>query len=297
MNHARIDHALIRTPVAWPLRIMIAIIVFIAGFGLFTAWALGLSAAQLDRGLRGQMTVELAAGDDGKVDNAQIPALIKELKTIPGVANAALIEPQQMAALLRPWLGQNTLDTKSLALLPLPQMIDVQVTDQRTAPQISAMLQKKFPAATLADHQQWVKQLAQNVRWAATAMLGLVGVLLLALFSTVVFACRAGLNVQLSTVSLLHIIGATDAHICNQMQRYALRLVWPGCVLGMVTCAIASAGLIQLVIMLAPNKYAPAQDMFWSGAVVLGLCLPLLALLFARISANLATQRVLQTMP
>jgi cell division transport system permease protein len=297
MNSAQIDHALIRTPVAWPLRIMIAIIVFIAGLGLLSAWALGLSAAQLDHGLRGQMTVEIALDAEGKIDSERMPAVLKELRAIKGVTTATPIDAKQMAALLGPWLGQGVLDAKSLAQLPVPQLIDLQVADPKIGSTITALLQKKFPDATLADHQQWVKQLARNVRWAASAMLLLVGVLLLALFSTVVFACRAGLNVQLPTVTLLHTIGATDAYICAQMQRYALRLVWPGCVLGVLACAAASVLLIKLVVLLAPNHYAPAQDTFWSGAVALGLCLPVLALVFARLSANLATQRVLLTMP
>ncbi len=147
------------------------------------------------------------------------------------------------------------------------------------------------------DHQQWVKQLAHHARLAATAVLALVSVLLLALFSTVVFACRAGLNVQLPTVTLLHILGATDTHICDQMRRYAWRLVWPGCVLGVVACGLSSALLIRMIATLAPSKYAPAQDIFWVGATALGLCLPMLALLFARLSATMATQRVLQAMP
>ena len=295
--HAQIDHALIRTSVAWPLRIMIAIIVFIAGFGLLSAWALSLSAAQLDRGLRGQMTVEIAPDDNGRIDPALTAALIRQVQALPGVTAVKPLPPAQVAELLRPWLGKNMPDAESLALLPLPQLIDIHVADPAATPGIATMLQKQFPAAALADHRQWVQQLAQQARWAAIALLAIVGVLLAALFSTVVFACRAGLNVQLPTVTLLHIIGATDNHICSQMRRYAWRLVWPGCLLGMLACGGASLLLIHLIAIVTPGAYSPAQDVFWIGAGALAVCLPLLALLFARLSANFATRRVLRAMP
>jgi cell division transport system permease protein len=297
MMNARIDHALIRTPVAWPLRIMIAIIVFIAGFGLLSAWALSLSASQLDHGLRGQLTIELPPDDNGKIDNTLTAALVKDISTLHGVLSAQALTLEQTAELLRPWLGAETLDAKNIALLPLPQLIDVHVSDAEVAATLTPLLHKKYPTATLADHQQWIQKLAGQARLAAYGLLALVLVLLLALLSTVAFACRAGLNVQLPTVALLHVIGATDAHICNQMQRYAWRLVWPGCVLGVIACGLASAGLIHLVALLSPNKYSIAQDSFWTGAVILGLGLPVLTLFFARVSAQFATQRVLRAMP
>lgn len=296
MNQARIDHALIRTPVAWPLRIMIAVIVFISGLGLLSAWALSLSAAQLDRGLRGQMTLELPPDENGKVDSALTADVTKSLDDLPGVKSVHALTAEETAALLRPWLGQNG-DAKSLALLPLPQLIDIQVTDQAVAKTLATLITKKYPAASLADHQLWIQKLAQQARLAAIAVLALVGVLLLALFSTVAFACRAGLNVQLPTVALLHVIGATDAHICGQMRHYAWRLVWPGCVLGVIGCSLASAGLIHVLITLAPSKYLPAEEHFWLGAGALSLGLPLLAWGFARVSANIATLRVLRAMP
>lgn len=296
MNQGRIDHALIRTPVAWPLRIMIAVIVFISGLGLLSAWALSLSAAQLDRGLRGQMTLELPPDENGKIDATQAAEVTKALDDLPGVKSVHALTADETAALLRPWLGQKS-DAKSLALLPLPQLIDIQVTDPAVAKTLAAQLAKKYPAASLADHQLWIQTLAQQARLAALALLALVGVLLLALFSTVAFACRAGLNVQLATVALLHVIGATDAHICGQMRRYAWRLVWPGCVLGVIGCSLASTALVHALVTLAPSKYVPSETHFWLGAVALSLGLPLLAWGFARVSANLATMRVLRAMP
>lgn len=296
MNEARIDNALIRTPVAWPLRIMLAVIVFISGLGLLSAWALSLSAAQLDRGLRGQMTLELPPDDNGKIDAAQTAEISRALDDLPGIKSVHALTAEETAALLRPWLGQSG-DAKSLAMLPLPQLIDIQLTDPAMASSVNTMIGKKFPGAILSDHQLWTQKLAQQAKLAALALLVLVTILLLALFSTVAFACRAGLNVQLPTVALLHTIGATDAHICGQMRRYAWRLVWPGCVLGVLGCAMASAALIHLLVTFAPGKYAPAEDVFWAGAGALSLGLPLLAWGFARVSANLATLRVLRAMP
>lgn len=297
MIHARIDHALIRTPVAWPLRIMTAIIVFLAGMALTGSWSLALSAAKLDQELRGQLTIELPPNEDGTLATEKTVALVAALKDIEGVREVKPLSVEDAARLLRPWLGAETTDAAKLSLLPLPQLIDVQVNDAKTIATISTLLHKKYPSATLTDHQVWLQALAAKARVAAGTLLGLVGIMLLALFSTVIFACRAGLNVQKPTVTLLHILGATDDHICRQMQRYAWRLVWPGCLLGVLACGGAGIALSSAVQTLMPQQSMGMMDSFWFGAVVVALSLPLLTLLFAGMSATLATRRALRALP
>jgi cell division transport system permease protein len=297
MKHARIDHALIRTPVAWPLRIMIAVIVFIAGLGLLAAWTLAVGAGQMDQGLRGQMTVELPPDADGKPDTARIAALTKALEKIDGVTSARLLSAEQMAKLLRPWLGAAAGDRQSLAGLPLPQLIEVRTENTAAALRIKDLLQKNYNEASLFDHAVWLRGLTQKLQFFALALLGLVGILLAALISTIIFACRAGLNVQLPTINLLHIIGATDEHICDQMRRYAFRLVWPAGILGAFACAGASYGFSRLALLTAPNPANASLAIFWSGAVAIALLLPLLSCVSARASAGWATRRVLLAMP
>lgn len=297
MINARIDHALIRTPVAWPLRIMTAIIVFLAGMALISAWSLALGAARLDADLRGQLTIELPPNEDGTLATEKTAALVAALEKLTGVTAVKPLTTEDAARLLRPWLGAETTDTAKLTLLPLPQLIDVQVSDAKAVTAISALLRKKFANATLTDHQVWLQALADKARLAATALLGLVGIMLLALFSTVIFACRAGLNVQKPTVTLLHILGATDDHICNQMRRYAWRLVWPGCLLGVLACIGAGLALSRAGQTLMPQQAAEMMQSFWVGALLVALALPLLTLLFAGVSAKLATRRALQALP
>ena len=297
MIHARIDHALIRTPVAWPLRIMTAIIVFLAGMALISAWSLALGATKLDQDLRGQLTIELPPNEDGTIAAEKTAALVAVLEKLDGVIEVKPLTNEDAARLLRPWLGAETADASKLSLLPLPQLIDVQVRDSKVVAAINTLLRKKFTSATLTDHQLWLEALADKARLAATALLGLVGLMLLALFSTVIFACRAGLNVQKPTVTLLHILGATDDHICRQMQRYAWRLVWPGCLLGVVACVGAAMALRSAAHTLLPQQSVDMTESFWVGASLVSVSLPLLTLLFAGMSANLATRRVLQALP
>ena len=297
MINARIDHALIRTPVAWPLRIMTAIIVFLAGMALISAWSLALGAAKLDQELRGQLTIELPPNEDGTIADEKTKALTAALKDVEGVTEVKPLTTEDAARLLRPWLGAETTDAAKLSLLPLPQLIDVQVGDAKAVTAINALLRKKFAGATLTDHQLWLQALAEKARLGAGALLALVGIMLLALFSTVIFACRAGLNVQKPTVTLLHILGATDDHICRQMQRYAWRLVWPGCLLGVLACIGAGVALSRAAHTLLPQESANMTESFWFGALTVAVTLPLLTLLFAGFSATLATRRVLQALP
>ncbi|MEJ0062340.1 MAG: hypothetical protein WDO70_03845 [Alphaproteobacteria bacterium] len=289
----QLDRALIRDPFTWPLRLMIAVIVFVAGTGLMAAWTLTMAAAEFDRGLSGQLTVELPPADNGKPDPARAAALLKDIASAPGVMSAAPLTQAQMTQLLRPWLGKDA----SLEALPLPQLIDVRVQDSAASADLAALLAKKYPEAGVNDHRLWVERLAAMVERAAALLFAIVLALLAALGGTVMFACRAGLAVHKPIVELLHVIGAPDAHICRQMRLYAWRLVWPASLLGLAACVLAAAALAASMRELQFANSSGTMTTFWAGNAILAALLPLMAVMFAWLGAHSATRRILLAMP
>ena len=290
----QLDQTMIRTPLTWPLRIMIAAIVAVAGLALLAGLGLAIGAAQLDHGLRGQMTIEIPTDAQGHVDPQLVATIVQELRQVPGVKAAALT-PEQVGHLLQPWLSQDHAEAE-LATLPLPQLLDVQVADDASVGKITSLLHQKHPTYIVSDHQTWLNQLADTLRQLAVVALVVVFALFVALFSTVIFACRAGLAVHRPMIELLHIIGAPGKRINGEMRRYAWRLVLPGCVLGLASAAL-TAGLIANVAQhLTPTTLTAVPVVFWTGAAILGVGLPSLTLLLASLSAWWATRRVLASM-
>ncbi len=290
----QLDQAMIRTPLTWPLRIMIAAIVAVSGLALLAGLGFGVGAAQLDHGLRGQMTVEIPPDDQGRVDPGQVAAITQDLRAIIGVT-ATPLAADQIGRLLQPWLSKDHAATE-LAAMPLPQLLDVQAVNEAAAMRVNVMLGQKYPMVIVSDHQTWLNQLAGTLRQLAMVAIIVVAALFAALFSTVIFACRAGLAVHRPMIELLHIIGAPGTRIIGEMRRYAWRLVWPGCVIGLFGAALAAALVANMAQHLTPEKLASVPGIFWIGTGILALGVPLLTLTLAALSARWATQRVLAGM-
>jgi cell division transport system permease protein len=290
----QLDQAMIRTPLTWPLRIMIAAIVAVAGLALLAGLGFGVAAAQLDHGLRGQMTVEIPTDEQGHVDAKQVVAILQDLRAVPGVT-ALPLATDQIGHLLQPWLSKDHAAAE-LAALPLPQLLDVKAANEAAATQTATMLRQKYPQVIVSDHQIWLNQLAGTLRQLAAVAIIVVVALFVALFSTIIFACRAGLAVHRPMIELLHIIGAPGGRIIGEMRRYAWRLVWPGCLIGLFGAAVAAALIANMAQHLTPVTLSSIPATFWTGTGILGLGMPLLTLIVAALSAQWATRRVLATM-
>ena len=290
----KLDQAMIRTPMTWPLRVMIAAITAVAGLALAAGLALGVGAAQLDQGLRGQMTIEIPPDDKGRVDPALTAAIRKDLSAMPGVS-AEPLRREQIARLLQPWLGAEA--AADLDALPLPQLLDVKVDDDNAGTRIAAMMRQKYPEVAVADHQAWLNDLSRALRRFAAVAIIIGAALFAALFSTVIFACRAGLAVQRPMIELLHLIGATGGYIGREMRRYAWRLVWPGCAVGLIAAILIGAMAANMAGHLAPTGLAATPGILWLGIGGLIAGLPMLIMILTAVSAFWATRQMLRTMP
>ena len=79
-------------------------------------------ADSLDRQLAGRLTVQIVG--EGAADPTRIT---EALRRLPQVGEAVAVPREELAELVRPWLGDAGLD----ADLPMPAMIDVTLTDAR----------------------------------------------------------------------------------------------------------------------------------------------------------------------
>lgn len=270
---------------------LIAFMVYLATLALAAAIAVSNVTQAWDTGLAGKLTVQVppAAGNGGVGQAARIDAVLDELRQTPGVRSAEQLSQQQMAELLRPWLG----DAADSAELPLPALIAVEVAPERT-PELSSLQRRLDRAAAgtrVDDHQRTLGRLlevARTLQLLAVLVVVLVGA---AAVVTVVFVTRTGLSIHRNVIELLHLIGAHDAYVARQFQRHALRLGLTG---GLIGLALGAATLWALARWVGQEAGAIVPELTLSRMQWLSLAaVPLAATLVAMLTARVTVLRTL----
>ena len=270
---------------------LIAFMVYLATLALAAAIAVSNVTQAWDSGLAGKLTVQVppAAEEGGAGQTARIDAVLDALRQTPGVRSAEQLSQQQMAELLRPWLG----DAADSAELPLPALIAVEVAPER-APELSSLQRRLDRAAAgtrVDDHQRTLGRLlevARTLQLLAVLVVVLVGA---AAVVTVVFVTRTGLSIHRNVIELLHLIGAHDAYVARQFQRHALRLGLTG---GLIGLALGAATLWALARWVGQEAGAIVPELTLSRTQWLSLAaVPLAATLVAMLTARVTVLRTL----
>ena len=285
MLFRRNDLPLERDPSGRFLPWLIALMVYIAALALVCAMTMAKMVERWDSGLSGSITVQIpppeAAGSPG-LREAAIDRVIELLLDTEGVRNAEVLEPDEIAALLRPWLGAGA----SYGDLPLPALIAVGI-DPAAAPdfdRLSRRLAEAVPGTLVDDHQSWLGQLldlAQTIELVAALLVVLIGA---SAVTMVVFATRMGLAIHGRVIELLHLIGAQDSYVAREFETHALKLALRGGTVGLLL-AIATIVLVGRLFARIDTALLPEltlRPIEWAALALLPLAIAGVAMLTAR---------------
>ena len=223
-------------PMPWVLAIMMFLTVLAAAAGL----GLGNAARSLDADIGNRITVQIVEPNPDLRD-AQARLAVKALGTLAGVTKVRRVSPEEMKALLEPWLGEGGLEGD----LPVPAMIDAELTPEAYGrlDVIRAAVREVAPSARVDDNAQWLAPLARLIAALEWLAGGLVLLMVGATAATVVLAARAALDTHRGTIEVLHLMGATDVQVARLFQRrIALDALFGGAV------GLGAAALVLLVI-------------------------------------------------
>ena len=223
-------------PMPWVLAIMMFLTVLAAAAGL----GLGNAARSLDADIGNRITVQIVEANPDLRD-AQARLAVKALGTLAGVIAVRRVSPEEMKALLEPWLGEGGLEGD----LPVPAMIDAELTPEAYGrlDVIRAAVREVAPSARVDDNAQWLAPLARLIAALEWLAGGLVLLMVGATAATVVLAARAALDTHRGTIEVLHLMGATDVQVARLFQRrIALDALFGGAV------GLGAAALVLLVI-------------------------------------------------
>jgi cell division transport system permease protein len=243
-----------------------------------------------------QSTPPLATASVGAAD-----AALALLRGTQGVAHAQALPAAEVAALVRPWLG----DAAGNPSMPLPTVIALRLGDPKLdLAALQTRLREVAPGAQVEGHAAWVARIAalahaiQLCAWAALALVAAVAV------AVVAVATRAGLAARREAIEILHGLGATDAFVAARFAGRTTRLTGLGGLAGAVAALPVLLALEALASPVADTSgHGPAPDLAAllraaPAELMAGLpLLPLVAALIGLVTAQWTVRRWLRRLP
>ncbi len=195
----------VRGATPWVIAIMTFVMLVVAAAGI----ALGNSAGLVAAGVSERYSIQLADGA------ARQDAAVAAAKRTRGVAQVRPVPAAEMRATLERWLGP----AGAGADLPLPALIDVDLSPGADAAAIGAAIERAVPGARFVAHADSLQPLLKGLRSLSLLAAALVLLVGLASAAAVVLATRGALDTNRATIEVLHGIGANDRQIANLFQR------------------------------------------------------------------------------
>lgn len=197
---------------------------FLAMLAFAAAHGAGVVAGAWSTALDGAATVRLPAEDAAA---AGADAALEAIRGVRGIVGARLLEPDEVGALLAPWLG-----AEIGSVGPLPRLIEVDLAPGGAdAGEAQRALDLAAPGAVYDDHEGWRRPMAEAARAFRALALSALGVMGAVLAAMVAAAARASMAGAAATVRALRLLGADDGFITRAFDRpLALRALIGGAV-------------------------------------------------------------------
>jgi|SRR6185437_36786 len=282
------------------LPFLVAAMAFLAALAFAGAVGAASLAHHWREGAGASLTVQVPHGEAPATGQAgtRLAAVVALLRGTPGIREARALTDDELAELLRPWLGSGV----ERLSLPLPAVVQVRLADASTelgglAPRLEAVA----PGTLVESHGVWIGRLTALAR-SLQACAGVALVVVAAVAAAVIaVATRAGLAARREAIEIVHGLGATDSYIAARFASRATLLAGAG---GLVGAVAALPVLLELASLATPFAGLQPDDATQGGLgvlpPVLWLALPGLPLAAAAIgflTAQGTVRRWLRRLP
>lgn len=228
------------------LPLLVAAMAFLAALALAGWFGTAALSQRWREGAGAALTVQVpqAEGLAARGDATRLAAVLALLVGTPGIASAHALSEQELAALLRPWIGNGA----ARLAIPIPAVVAVRLDEAGFDPgALSRRLQAAAPGTLVEDHGRWITRLSALAR-SLQACAGLALLLVAAVAAAVMaVATRSGLSTRRETIEIVHGLGAADGYIAG---RFAARATF------LAALGAAAGGLAALPILLALARLA-----------------------------------------
>jgi len=295
------------------LPMLVAAMAFLAALALAGSAGAAALARHWQQGAAAALTVQvpdptqaLPRAGDGPEETRLDRALLV-LRDTQGVQSAQALTKEELATLLRPWLG----DIGAGPALPLPAVVRVRLdAGGADLDDLARRMEEEVPGALVESHGGWVERLTVLARglqvcgWLIVALVAAVSA------AVITIATRAGLSARRESIEIIHGLGATDAYIAG---RFARRATWLACAGGLLGAVASVPVLLALARFAAPFVRAAPEAAEAAGAtardlpgalaglppeLLIGLpCLPVAAALIGFFAAHATVRSWLRQLP
>ena len=276
--------------VAWASGLM----VFFVTLALAVNLGLNTVTGNWVGGLTGSITVEIrppaddsqkAAFDDG------VKKILWMGKQHTAVESARALSREEIMALIKPWLGDDTSNS-----LPLPAIIDIKLAKDADTAALSSDIKKLVPAATVDSHADTLDDVKTLVATARLFVLLLTGVIVLLTAASIGGIVRAKLAIHAQEVETLHLVGASDEYIARQFRHHTLKGALKGALMGVVFMVLAILGVSYMTHTVDTTIFPQLRLMPLHWALI--AVVPVLAgSLIAHLTAQRTVMRELARLP
>lgn len=267
---------------------VVGLMVYLLSLVFVGSISLSSSLSQLNLGGHERLTIEIPLHGVQNPE-ALITNVISTLQRVPGIAQAKLVDNQEILKLLQPWVGQVNL----LEDFTLPALIDVDLkpgTAMNVA-DLDALLRQYALGVRIEEHSQWqymLEKLRLSLEVMAYLFISLIGATVMI---TITLITRSSLATHASIIDVLRLVGAHNNYIARKFQNRAFWLAAKGGFWGVVIALPTIFFLNWLSLLLGVSEaLKPTLTIRLFIAI---LSLPLIVGCISLIAARLSVLRTL----
>lgn len=274
-----------------PLTAVIGIMSFLAVLAMAAALIINQSTSAWTADLRSEITIQVKGVNAADID-ASVAAVRRVLENTQGVEEITERSREESAALLEPWLGRGNVE----AFLNIPAIIEIKASPalRDDLDLLRNRISAAAPEASLDDHAAWHDQLASAARSGQALAFAVFVLVMGAACAVSMFAARAGLAANHEIVSVLHLVGATDAFIAAEVQRRFFILGFRGAFVGLIA-ALTALGLVAMGARAGIGAESFLPQFALGGPMALTLLIaPILTCFATALTARITVLRALR---
>ena len=265
-------------PMPWVIAIMIFLTVLAAAAGL----AMTHATSDVSEQLSSRATVQIIEANP-ETRARQAAAAAEQLRALPLIEEVRLLPPEEIEALIEPWLGTQDLADD----IPLPALIDLKLARVATDAEYQSLrnsLQSTAPGARVEPSSGYIAPVISLVRSFQWIAFGLVALLALATGAAVIISARSALNTHTETIAVVHLLGGTDQQISRLFQRRIALDALLGGLIGLVG-GTAIIWLISTQLTALGSGLVESVGLDWWSWLIIAV-IPILGMFLAMVTAK-----------
>ena len=212
------------------LKVCVGVAVFLISITLAGVLGINSMFENSRRQVVSNFTVQVLPMPNYNDSKEDLLNVVHFLEKYPDVEQVSVLSDGELRALLEPWLGNNV----DVEILPIPKLLDVKISSAKLFDykELAVRLSEVSSNASINDHNMWLSRLLRFINSLKMLALTVLILVLSATIMSIIYAAKTSLNVHKDTISILHVMGATDEYIAINYVKQIAKVALMGGIFG-----------------------------------------------------------------